>query len=157
MLKYLFAFLFALAVLVAPASASADQGTDLRTSNPAVVAGTPTHSDGTLRHAYKPVTVTENGMMRARVNNMTSAPVNTLVCVEAFNNATSNKTHLGCLRVMLDPTKTDGMWAREFDAPTNWLKPGNYTIVYTYQGTNDVWHRVLSMQMTVQDGMYRSF
>lgn len=108
-----------------------------------------------LKHAYKPVTIQETQWTRARVNNHTTIPQKRLVCVEAFNNANNAKTHLGCLWVDLAGMGTvDSMWAAEFDAPTSWLSPGSYTVVYTYQDEGGMWHRINSMTNQVQNGMY---
>lgn len=109
--------------------------------------------EGTLRHAYKPVVVSTTGAVRARVDNFSTAPVKRLVCVEAFNNISNAKTHIGCLWVELDSYNSTGMWAKEFDAPTTMLMPGSYRVVYTYQGTDQVWYRVKSLTMQVEDGM----
>ena len=136
--NFLFALLLVLTViLVLPVKASADEG------------------NGTLRHAYKPFTVSETKWMRARVDNFSNMPQKRLVCVEAFNVSTNAKTHLGCLWVDLAGfNSTTGMWAAEFDAPTTMLAPGTYTVVYTYQGADGMWNRIKSMNLEMQDGMY---
>ncbi len=108
----------------------------------------------TLRHAYKPFTVSETRMMRARVDNFSSDPQKRLVCVEAFNNATNVKTHLGCLWLDLAAFNSPGMWATEFDAPTNTLSAGNYTVVYTYQETDGTWHEIKSVELNMLRGMF---
>lgn len=137
MKKYILACLvFLFGLLVIPSAVSADEG-------------------NTLRHAYKPVTVQNTQWMRARINNMTSMPQKRLVCVEAFNNTNNAKTHLGCLWIDLASMNSmDGMWASEFDAPTGWLAPGSYTVVYTYQDSGGMWHRINSMSGQVQNGMF---
>lgn len=97
----------------------------------------------TLKHAYNPVTVPQTGWTRARVNNMSNAHQDRLVCVEAWRQGTKN--HLGCLRLDLNPMGTAnelGGWAKEFDAPTAWLAPGNYKVEYTYQGANGMWQPI---------------
>ena len=128
-------FVFLFGLFLVPANVSADDG-------------------GTLRHAYKPMT-TENQWMKARVNNHTTMHQKRLVCVEAFNNANNAKTHLGCLWVDLAAMGTvDSMWAAEFDAPTSWLSPGSYTVVYTYQDEGNMWHRIKSVNMQMMDGTY---
>ena len=95
-----------------------------------------------LQHAYKPHAVTDVpgqiGWTNARVNNITNANVNSLVCVEAWGTP-SSKTHLGCLKVNLDPTMSSGNWAQEFNAPTAWLNRGTYRLAYTYQDNNGAW------------------
>lgn len=132
----LFAFFVILAVIfILPRNASADEG------------------NGTLRHAYKPFTVTETKWMRARVDNFSAVPQKRLVCVEAFNVSTNAKTHLGCLWVDLAGRGGD-MWAAEFDAPTNMLSPGTYNVVYTYQAADGSWNRIKSINLEMQDGMY---
>ena len=135
--NFLFAFFFVLVVLVAlPVKASAHE------------------ENGTLRHAYKPYTVSETKWMRARVDNFSSQPQKRLVCVEAFNVSTNAKTHLGCLWVDLASYNSMGMWAFEFDVPTTWLAPGTYNVVYTYQGADGMWHRIKSINLEMQDGLY---
>lgn len=139
MKKLFLALAFLVTVLfVGPTSASADDG-----------------SGTTLRHAYRPVTVDTTRAMRARVDNFTPVAQKRLVCVEAFNNATNVKTHLGCLWVDLSPMGGN-MWAAEFDAPTYKLVAGNYTVVYTYQDDAGSWHRIKSTDLKVMDGMYRA-
>jgi hypothetical protein len=107
-----------------------------------------------IRHAYKPVTVRENNWVRARVQNVTTASKDNLVCVEAMKG--SSKTHLGCLRVQLSAmnTKTeDGMdWTKEFDAPTNRLGAGNWQVTYTYQDENGMWQGIKGMNGQVLNG-----
>lgn len=138
MKKLLFVFFLAVGLLfVLPAKASADEGT-----SPSV------------RHAYRPYTVAENGWMKARINNVADMPQKRLVCVEAFNNANNAKTHLGCLWVDMAAHNSGGMWGVEFNAPTSWLSPGNYTVVYTYQAGDGSWNRIKSMDLKVMDGMY---
>ena len=135
--NFLFAFIFILAAMVVVPNVSADEG------------------NGTLRHAYKPVTVTETKWMRARVDNFAAIPQKRLVCVEAFNVATNAKTHLGCLWVDLAATNSStGMWAAEFDVPTTMLSSGTYNVVYTYQGGDGLWHRIKSINLEMQDGLY---
>ncbi len=132
----LFAFFFVLVLLVvSPVKASADDGS-------------------TLRQAYKPYTVSSTGWMRARVDNFAAVAQKRLVCVEAFNTVNNAKTHLGCLWVDLAPTNTGGMWASEFDVPTTMLSSGNYNVVYTYQDGEGMWHRIKSINLEMQDGMY---
>lgn len=135
--KYILACLvFLFGLFLIPSVVSADEG-------------------NTLRHAYKPVTVQSTNWMRARVNNHTQMAQKRLVCVEAFNNANNMKTHLGCLWVDLAPMWSQtGNWAMEFNAPTHMLAPGSYTVVYTYQDEGGMWHRIKSMNMQMQDGMY---
>lgn len=106
----------------------------------------------TIRHAYKPVAVVGSNAVRARVNNTVMSPTKNLVCVEAFNSA-NVKTHLGCLWVELASYQSSGMWGFEFDAPTNMLKPGVYTVVYTYKASDGNWYRIKSMDLKVMDGM----
>lgn len=133
----LFAFFFILAALVlVPSGVSADEG------------------NGTLRHAYKPFTVTETGWTRARVDNFSGVAQKRLVCVEAFNNATNTKTHLGCLWVDLAPMGSTSDWAFEFNAPTHMLSPGTYNVVYTYQAADGMWHRIKSINLQMQDGAF---
>lgn len=133
----LFAFSFLIvAIFTLTGSASADEG------------------NGTLRHAYKPYTVSETKWLRARVDNFSTQPQKRLVCVEAFNVANNAKTHLGCLWVDLAGYNSQGMWAAEFDAPTTMLSPGTYNVVYTYQGGDGMWHRIQSVNLQMQDGMY---
>lgn len=111
--------------------------------------------ESTLRHAYKPVVVENTKNMRARLDNFTSAPVSRLVCVEAFNTANNMKTHIGCLKVSADMmNSTMGDWAFEFNAPLDQLTKGSYKVVYTYQGTDGMWHHIKSINMQVWDGMY---
>lgn len=113
-------------------------------------------TNGTLKHAYKPYTVTKTRAMRARIDNF--APAQTrLVCVEAFNQANGAKTHLGCLSVPFASYNSDGAWAFEFDTPTYWLAPGNYRVAYTYQDDFGDWHQIKSVNQTVMDGSYRSW
>ena len=119
---------------------------------PALASGT----NGTLRHAYKPYVVSSTWAMRARIDNFSTSPQSRLVCVEAFNQATGAKSHLGCLTLNLAAYNSMDAWAAEFDAPTYWLKPGNYRVVYTYQAANGSWHRVKSIFLKQLDGMYRS-
>lgn len=146
MLKFLSALAFAAFVLLLSPSVASAQQNDLRSD-----------FGGEVRHAYQPTTVQSTRWMRARVNNITNMPVKRLVCVEAFNNASSTKTHLGCLWVDLSATNsTTGMWAAEFDAPTAWLRPGHYTIVYTYQDQFGNWNRVTSMTGQVLNGVFHS-
>lgn len=105
-----------------------------------------------LRHAYQPTTIQsgdQKGWMKARVDNFAVVDQTRLVCVEAFNQATNRKTHLGCLSV--------SSGANEFNAPTHWLRPGWYRVVYTYQATNGSWHRILSTNLRIQDGWYRAY
>ncbi len=97
-----------------------------------------------LQHAYRPYR-TETNWTRARVNNVTSAPQKRLVCVEAWNNVTGGKTHLGCLWVDLAPMGSMSDWAKEFDVPTSWLAPGSYTIRYSYQADDGSWHGISGM------------
>ena len=133
----LLAFCFILAAIVLVPNASADEG------------------NNTLRHAYKPFTVTETKWTRARVDNFSDTPQKRLVCVEAFNVATNAKTHLGCLWVDLAAhNSSTGSWAAEFDAPTNMLSSGTYNVVYTYQGGDGMWHRIQSISLQMQDGMF---
>lgn len=140
MKKLLMAILFAAGLLfVLPTSASADDNIN--------------NAGSTLRHAYQPTTVATTQMMRARVDNFSTSAQKRLVCVEAFNNASNVKTHLGCLWVELDPMGGKN-WAAEFDAPTNWLRPGSYTVVYTYQDDSGNWQRIRSLTLQQQDGMY---
>lgn len=129
-------FSFVLLLLV-PTSASASDG-----------------SDNTLRHAYKPYQVAGRNTMNARVDNFDNQPVKRLVCVEAFNNASGRKTHLGCLWVDLAAHNSLNQWAAEFEAPTNWLKTGSYRVVYTFQSPNGSWHRIMSVNLTANDGSY---
>jgi len=132
----LFVFFFIMAVLVVlPVKASADEG-------------------DTLRHAYKPFTVSATNWTRARVDNFSSMPQKRLVCVEAFKVSTNAKTHLGCLWVDLAGYNSQGMWAMEFDAPTNMLGPGTYNVVYTYQDDAGMWHSIKSVSLEMQDGLY---
>lgn len=140
MRKFLLFVLFSAAVLLlSPESASANQAAD----------------EGTLRHAYKPVIVENTKNMRARLDNFTSAPVSRLVCVEAFNTVSNMKTHIGCLKVSADMmNSTMGDWAFEFNAPLDQLTKGSYKVVYTYQGTDGMWHHIKSINMQVWDGMY---
>lgn len=139
MKKTLFSILFTLGLLVVlPQVAIAHENTD----------------EGTLRHAYRPVVVEKTNAMRARVDNFSTDQQTRLVCVEAFNTVSGQKTHLGCLKVNLDSYNSAGQWAFEFDAPTYWLQMGNYNVVYTYQGTDGAWHHVKSINMQVTDGMY---
>lgn len=121
---------------------------------PGNVSAQETRSDGTLRHAYKPHLLTEHNMMKARVNNHTNVPQKRLVCVEAFKQSTNAKTHLGCLWVDLAAWGSTGMYAREFNVPLWTLTSGSYTIVYTYQSDDGMWHRVKSISMQIQDGMH---
>lgn len=139
MKKIFFSLLFILTLLVVlPKSASAQQPQD----------------EDTFRHAYRPTYVEKTKAMRARVDNFSSAPQSRLVCVEAFKTAGGKKTHLGCLKVMLDSFNSKGNWAFEFDAPVSMLTTGNYNVVYTYQGTDGMWHHIKSVNMQVTDGMY---
>ncbi len=109
-----------------------------------------------LAHAYKPVARHDTKEVQARVNNNTNSTQHRLVCVEGFNSSNKMSTHLGCLQVHLDPMNSQGMWAMEFNTPTNNLKPGNYTIVYTYQDEEGMWHHIKSMNMQVWDGQYQA-
>ncbi len=137
MKKILLSLLFAVALLfVLPTSVSAND-----------------NKGDTLRHAYKPYTVTETRAMRARVDNFSTAPQKRLVCVEAWNNASGAKNHLGCLWVDLQGMGGES-WAVEFDAPTFTLKAGSYTVAYTYQDEWGKWHRIKSVNMQVSDGAY---
>lgn len=140
MKKLLLSILFTVGVLLLlPQSASAHEASD----------------EGTLRHAYRPVTVEKTQTMRARVDNFTQVQQKRLVCVEAFNKANNAKTHLGCLWVDLAPMgSTMSDWAFEFDAPTYWLTTGNYKVVYTFQGADGGWHHIKSISMQITDGMY---
>lgn len=113
-------------------------------------------TNGTLRHAYKPFVVDSTRAMRARIDNFSTSPQSRLVCVEAFNQATGAKSHLGCLTLDLAAYNSMEAWAVEFDAPTYWLKPGSYRVVYTYQATDGSWHRIKSIFLQQLDGMYRS-
>jgi hypothetical protein len=131
------AFFIAAFLFVMPTGASADDG-----------------SGAVLRHAYKPVVLNNINMMQARVNNHTSMPQKRLVCVEAFNTASNAKTHLGCLWVDLAAWGSEGMYASQFNVPLGMLMPGNYNVVYTYQGDNGAWYRIKSINMQVQDGTY---
>ena len=127
------------ALFVFTGSASADEGS------------------GTLRHAYKPTTVAATQWTRARVDNFTAVQQKRLVCVEAFNNATNAKTHLGCLWVNLAPMgSTVSDWAFEFDVPTNMLSPGSYNVVYTYQADDGSWHQIKSVNLQTQVGQFVS-
>lgn len=102
------------------------------------------HSGDTLslQHAYKPHAVTDvpgqTGWTNARVNNITNMNQNSLVCVEAWGTP-SSKTHLGCLKVNLNPTMSSGNWAHEFNAPTAWLNQGTYRLAYTYMDNTGTW------------------
>ena len=137
MKKIILSFLFVAGLLlIGPKAVSADQG-----------------SSSTLVHAYRPYKVAETNWTRARVNNNTMTAQKRLVCVEAFSNATGAKTHLGCLWVQLDPMGVNS-WAKEFDAPTSWLKPGSYTVVYTYQDDQGMWQHIMSVNMQNWDGAY---
>lgn len=137
MKKFFFALLFLVGILlVSPSAVSADDG-----------------SGSTLTHAYKPFTVAGTNWTRARINNNTVMAQKRLVCVEAFNNATNAKNHLGCLWVQLDPMGSN-MWAKEFDAPTAWLNPGSYRVVYTYQDDQGMWQHIKSVNMQVWDGAF---
>lgn len=137
MKKILLSLLFVVALLfVVPTSVSADEG-----------------KGDTLRHAYKPYTVAETKAMRARVDNFSTAPQKRLVCVEAWNNANGARNHLGCLWVDLQGMGSE-VWAVEFDAPTFTLKPGSYTVAYTYQDESGSWHRIKSVNMQMSDGAY---
>lgn len=109
-----------------------------------------------LRHAYKPFTVTETKMMRARINNSSDSSQQRLVCVEAFNNVNGAKTHLGCLQIHLAPMNSNNPWAQEFDAPTSTLTKGNYTVAYSYQAADGNWHGIKSMDMRVTNGTFSS-
>lgn len=137
MIKILIAALFMVAALfVLPSTASAQ-----------------TTSNGTLRHAYKPVQVGD--VMQARVNNHTSMHQKRLVCVEAMNNNTKANFHRGCLMVDLAPMgSTTAHWAMEFRAPMAGLPTGTYTVMYNYQDDAGNWHRIKSVTMQVQDGTY---
>ena len=108
--------------------------------------------DNAYRLAYKPY-VTANKEMTARINNHSMSNQNRLVCVEAWNNASGAKTHLGCLWLGLD-----GMggtwWGKEFNAPTYLLKTGSYTVRYTYKASDGFWHTIKSVNMTAQSGSY---
>ena len=109
-----------------------------------------------LAHAYKPVSKYETNEVQARVNNNTNVSQKRLVCVEAFNSSSNIKTHLGCLWVDLAPMNSGGMWAMDFNTPTNNLKPGNYRIVYTYQDEGGMWHHIKSINHQVWDGSYQA-
>lgn len=105
--------------------------------------GTGGTSGETFKLAYPPTVVQPTGWTRARVNNMTNTQQNQLVCVEAWRSNTKN--HLGCLRVDLAPmgtAPTVADWAKEFDAPTSWLAPGNYDLQYNYQTSNGTWQPI---------------
>ncbi len=91
--------------------------------------------------------------MTARVDNFSSGSVKRLVCVEAYNNGTGAHMHLGCLWVSLDPYNSSGNWASEFNAPTNWLGAGNWTVAYNYQATDGSWRHIWSVNLTNWDGM----
>lgn len=125
------------AILFVPTSAHASNGTG-----------------DTLRHAYKPYQVTGRNAVNARVDNFSTQPVKRLVCVEAFNNSSGVKTHLGCLWVDLASYNSQGNWAYEFETPTGQLRPGSYRVVYTYQGSDGGWYHIKSVTMQVTDGMY---
>ena len=127
--------LIALAFAVAPTAASAA-------------------SNGSLRHAHQPYVVAGTGAMRARVDNFATMPQSRLVCVEAFRTDNGAKTHLGCLTLNLASYRSADQWAVEFDAPTYWLKHGNYRVVYTYQAADGSWHRIKSIFLSMQDGRY---
>lgn len=139
MRKLLFALLFVFSLMLAlPTTTFAEDGT-----------GT------TLRHSYRPFTNTVNNAMRARVDNFTPTQQKRLVCVEAWNNASGARNHLGCLWVDLAPmNSTVANWASEFEAPTYWLKRGTYTVVYTYQDEMGNWNRIRSTTLQKLDGTY---
>ncbi len=137
MKKYLFSLIFlSLVLFVLPKGASA-QGMD----------------DNTLRHAYKPYVNNSNGTMTARVDNYAPMWVKRLVCVEATRWSDGMHQHLGCLWISLDANHSSGNWAAEFNAPTNWLGAGTWTVAYTYQGSDGMWHHIWSVNLTNWDGM----
>lgn len=111
--------------------------------------------DSSYRHAYKPYVVAGTNEMRARINNHSTVSQNRLVCVEAFNNASGAKTHLGCLWVGTDAMGGTN-WAREFNAPTYLLKTGTYTVKYTYKAWDGSWHAIKSVNLTTQNGHYQA-
>lgn len=123
-----------------PGAAFAQQTSFPITTSGTTATGTTITSTGSLNLAYTPFVVPTTGWTRARVNNMTNAQVNQLVCVEAWKGGVKN--HLGCQRVNLAPTGTNPMvanWAAEFDAPTSWLTAGQYNLQYNYQAANGAW------------------
>ncbi len=88
----------------------------------------------------------------ARVNNHTVTFQNPLVCAEAFSG--NRKVHLGCLHLNLGPTTASTVnWAEEFNVPTQTLGHGTWRVVYTYKGTDNVWHRILGVDGRASDGM----
>lgn len=139
------AFLF-LAVSVFPTSIFADQTMTQAQSTQ----GHTLAVGHDLRHAYQPFQ-TQNGDVRARINNVTMNAQNKLVCVEAWNNASNVKTHLGCLTMNWNQNNNN-VWSQEFDTPTNKLGSGNYSVQYSYQDTNGMWHGIVSMDDNVTHG-----
>ncbi|MBX4205693.1 hypothetical protein KW795_00680 [Candidatus Microgenomates bacterium] len=111
-------------------------------------------TNGSLRHAYKPYTVSTTRAMRARVDNFAPESKSRLVCVEAFRTSNGAKTHLGCLDIPLAAYKSNDQWAFEFDAPTYWLDSGTYRVVYTYRDDWGKWHQVKSVTLQVTNGSY---
>ena len=110
--------------------------------------------ENTFRHAYKPYVNPDNSM-KARVDNFSANPETRLVCVEAFNNLTGKQTHLGCLWISLAPFNSKDMWAMDFNAPTYMLGIGSYKVVYNYQGTDNVWYHIKSVDLMQNwDGMF---
>jgi hypothetical protein len=88
----------------------------------------------------------------ARVNNNTVTFQNPLVCAEAFSGR--RKAHLGCLYLNLGPNGASTVdWAEEFNVPTQTLGHGTWRIVYTYKGTDGVWHRLLGVDGRAMYGM----
>lgn len=122
---------------------------------PAVVEGQGvSQMGGHLKHAYQPVVVSDTGWTRARVNNVAVNPGSRLVCVEAWNNATSMKSHLGCLDTDWTNSGIAANWSREFDAPTGTLMPGSYKVMYTYRASDGSWHDVTGMNGRAMNTMY---
>ena len=112
--------------------------------------------DHSYRHAYKPVVVMETKEMKARINNHSSMNQNNLVCVEAFNDTTGKKTHLGCLWLSLDAMGGQ-WWGKEFNAPTYMLAKGSYTVKYTFRSNDGSWHPIMSIWLKTQNGNYRAW
>ena len=99
-------------------------------------------ADGTFRHAFTPHKDSVTGELVARLDNISSTSISSLVCVEARNVSTGVKNHLGCLKVNLDATMSSGTWAVQFGAPVHLLKSGTYSVSYNYQASDGTWHLV---------------
>lgn len=133
MKKFLLGVLLFLAVSISPTVTFAEEGHTLAVGHD-------------LRHAYQPFQM-QNGDVRARVNNVTGNAQNKLVCVEAWNNATNAKKHLGCMTMNWNQN-----WSQEFNTPTNNLGAGNYSVQYSYQDANGMWHGIVSMDDKITHG-----